>query len=81
MDQQTFPEADRVSHDETVGPRGNDVPLRDYTGVDLQNLAARTTHPVLRDVLARLAARTGSPGDIVAYYEDSAGEPPTVTQA
>ncbi|MGP8303674.1 YxD-tail cyclophane-containing RiPP peptide [Streptomyces inhibens] len=81
MDKQTFPEADRVSHDETVGPRGNDVPLRDYSGVDLQDLADHTTHPVLRDVLARLTARTGSPGDSVAYYEDSAGEPPTATRA
>ncbi|WP_425357038.1 YxD-tail cyclophane-containing RiPP peptide [Streptomyces inhibens] len=80
MDQQTFPEADRVSHDATVGPRGNDFPLRDYSGVDLQDLTARTNHPVLRDVLARLAARTGSPGDSVAYYEDSAGEPPTASQ-
>ncbi|MGW7490368.1 YxD-tail cyclophane-containing RiPP peptide [Streptomyces sp. NPDC054786] len=77
MDQQAFPGADRMSHDEPPGPHGTQVPLRDYSRVALQDLAAGTAHPVLREVLARLAARTGSPGDTVAYYEDSAGEPPT----
>ncbi|GAA2315279.1 hypothetical protein OG879_06630 [Streptomyces caniferus] len=81
MDQQTFPGADRGAdrraHDDTVPPSGEGVSLRDYSGVGLRELADRTAHPVLREVLAGLVARAGSPGDCVAYYEDSAGEPPT----
>ena len=51
-------------------------PLPDYTGVDLDEVAARTTHPVLGVVLAGLRRRVERAEAAVAYHEDSPGISP-----
>ncbi|MCQ4080335.1 hypothetical protein NGB36_06925 [Streptomyces sp. RB6PN25] len=55
---------------------GGKQPLPDYTGVDLDELAARTTRPVLGAVLAGLRRRAGRAEQAVAYHEDSPGISP-----
>jgi hypothetical protein len=46
-------------------------PLPDYAGIDVDELAERTDHPVLGAVLAGLRGRTRHAADAVAYHEDS----------
>ncbi|PWI44079.1 hypothetical protein [Streptomyces sp. ICBB 8177] len=45
--------------------------LPDFTGVDLDDLLPRVSHPALAAVLPGLAARGRRPGEAAAYHEDA----------
>ncbi|MEU1629856.1 YxD-tail cyclophane-containing RiPP peptide [Streptomyces sp. NPDC020096] len=56
---------------ETRSRDAGQQPLPDYGGVDVDELAERTAHPVLGAVLAGLRGRARLAGEAVAYHEDS----------
>ncbi len=48
---------------------GRDEILPDYTGVDLDDLLTRVTHPVLSSVLTGLVGRSRRTQDAAAYFD------------
>ncbi|MEU6171263.1 hypothetical protein ABZ832_04990 [Streptantibioticus parmotrematis] len=53
------------------GPAPSREALPDFTGVDLDDLLPRVSHPALAAVLPGLAARSRRPGEAAAYHEDA----------
>ncbi len=54
-----------------TGRPGREEELPDYSGVDLDDLLARVTHPALSAVLTGLAGRSRRPQDAAAYHDDA----------